>query len=318
MEETLKEMLIKESRDIKKIVNKLIMLEQEHGQSDEYIALFDLYISVIKNERKMYSELNLDKYTLARILDLLHSDYSISEFYINLANVIDVGYNCVPKRVYQNIVSLLNDLHFNLKGNLELEENIDGIDEEERIEIQKEYQEGLIQVYIEKDIANLFYYLIEKSINNDDFLYIKNDLIYIKHNILFVCKDVESNFIYNNNDVVYLESKFFANLFEIDDETYEQYKNKYLLRLFEEQINYFLRLDVDDVFNKDVILELVIVQMLLEVSIALVDSSLINQVISYLNQSVNNSQLYFMDIVNKSISKKEEVKSKCRFISLLR
>lgn len=318
MEDSLKERLIKTSEDIKKILNKLITIEQKYGKNDEYIALFDLYISVIENERKMYSGLYDDKIMLSGILDILHDDYSVNEFYIDYANIINIGFNSAPKRVYQRIVSILDDSAFKLKEVDETEE-YDEIEDEFDEELEKEYKERLIELYIEKDIANLFYFLIDKRINNSDLLYVKDELIQIKHYILFVCREVENNFIYNKDrDSVYLESKFFANLFGINNETYEQYKNKYLLRMFEDQINYFLKLNLEDIFDKDVVLELVIVQILLEISITLADFSLINEVISYLKQSINNSQLYFMDIINKSISKKEEVKSKCRFISLLR
>ena len=319
MGDSLKEVLIKASDDIKKILNKLIVIEQEYGKNDEYTALFDLYMSVVENERRMYLSLQEDKLMLSDLLDVLHSESIIDEFYVNLINVINVGVASAPKRVFQRIVSILDDSAFNLKELKNIHEEYEEIDEEDSEEIEKEFQEKLIELYLERDIANLFYFLIDKRINNSDLLYVRNELIEIKHNLLFISKEVETNFIFNkDSDSVYLESRFFANLFQIDDKTYEQYKNEYLLRMFEDQINYLLNLNLDDIFDKDIVLELVIVQMLMEISIALLDSSLVEEAITYLKQTVNEKQLYFMDIVNKSISKKEEVKSKCRFISLLR
>ena len=319
MGDSLKEVLIKASDDIKKILNKLIVIEQEYGKNDEYTALFDLYMSVVENERRMYLSLQEDKLMLSDLLDVLHSESIIDEFYVNLINVINVGVASAPKRVFQRIVSILDDSAFNLKELKNIHEEYEEIDEEDSEEIEKEFQEKLIELYLERDIANLFYFLIDKRINNSDLLYVRNELIEIKHNLLFISKEVETNFIFNkDSDSVYLESRFFANLFQIDDKTYEQYKNEYLLRMFEDQINYLLNLNLDDIFDKDIVLELVIVQMLMEISIALLDSSLVEEAITYLKQTVNEKQLYFMDIINKSINKKEEVKSKCKFISLLR
>ncbi len=105
------------------------------------------------------------------------------------------------------------------------------------------YENAAIIKYFNSDLFTAYLYFLEEYINKEKNDKLKYELLAAKYNVSFTNENVENILIDNNfvgPNTLYLKAKLMADLAQVSNEEYNQYKNYYVQDRYDEHIKKIL------------------------------------------------------------------------------
>lgn len=195
------ESLFKTSESIEKIYQRLYKLEiNGKKNSIEYRKYFDYLNISLEVEQRLYNENDMNAIKCSALLD-----YILKEKLLHCVSDDE----CIAKRNYKNanirrVYNILdNKMHEDYEGMKDLEAN-DSVDE---TSFDKEYldfrfRSFLVKQNIEKETNMNFLIFLNEYYNKSSFKNFRNDITRIKYYLAMINKDIESELIYNNFEII--------------------------------------------------------------------------------------------------------------------
>ena len=226
--------LIKVTSYIDKIYSKLYNLEI-NGKKDtvEYKKLLENLNLAIQLENKQYEEYNLNYWKCVAWHRHFLDKKAPIKFINDMESLMQHDYNYrVVRRILGTLEKKMTLDYENLKDTLPLDMTIMlkqmGMYNNDRI-FSNIIDSSLDVINsLEIDILNAYLTFLEEFVRNKEYKYLKKDLISSKYNLSFINKKIESNLISDSfevSDTLYINSKFFADLLNLDFRTYNNLRN---------------------------------------------------------------------------------------------
>jgi len=247
--------LIKTTSSIDNLYKKIYALEIDGKKdSEDYKKLLDYLNIAIEVETKLYNEYNLNSSKCIAWAEYLLSDRLPDGFENDMESIMKQDYsNRIIRRILSVLVHKIVSNHKNVKEMLpteimELMKQL-GMPNPDKIVSQAVYSSIEIQKAFEKDILNSYLAFLQEFLQKEEYRNFRSQLINSKYNIAFINKEIENSMISNNFDIpdtLYVNSRFVADLLQMDLDLYKLLKNSYGVKTSTQQISEIIEIgDLD-------------------------------------------------------------------------
>ncbi len=290
------EAVIKITSSIDILYRRLYDLEiNNQKDTDEYKKILEYLDISLEVEKGNYEKMNLSANKCVLIINYLLEQRMSSDPKSDLETIIlQEDFNRVIRRVISILGSkVLND-HSELQRMIpsQLIEMLQylGLQNANELVMESIQSSVIMRQAFEKETLNTFLLFLQEVLEDKNYLSFRNRLLKAKYDIIFVNKDIESEMLISNFNVMnfLFNSKITADFLSLDSNLYKILKNGYGVKISTYQIAELLELSDMDYSSQNTALASILRQLYMRSGFLLLDDEVISDVNYEFHEFVEN------------------------------